>query len=116
MKLILFTICTLLSLCTALNQTSSARPHDPTGPKTLSRQVARYLTYPDVLQQADRAGVVVISFRIDTRQRMADIRVHSGNEALNAELIRQLLGKPIAGAGIDTQTRHTVRIRFTMND
>lgn len=76
------------------------------------QQLAKYISYPDVLQQTRKGGVVVIQFRVNAENELCQIEVLSQDEQLNAGLIRQLTGKKVANVAADPGEVHTVRLRF----
>ena len=79
---------------------------------TLEQQLAKYVSYPDALRPAQRAGVVVIQFRINADNELCQLEVFSQNEQINNALIQQLTGKKLVGYGSDSGELHTVRLRF----
>lgn len=79
---------------------------------TLEQQLAKYVSYPDALIPTQRAGVVVIQFRVNADSELCQLAVFSQNDQINASLIKQLTGKKLAGYGSDTPELHTVRLRF----
>ena len=82
-------------------------------PKTpLARQLAKYITYPDVLKQNDRASIVVIQFRVNEVNELCQLTVFSQNSEIDNALLRQLTGKKLVGYGSTTGELHTVRLRF----
>lgn len=85
------------TLCLALAITLRASSHKKiTLKQTLEQQIASYVLYPEVLQQIDNEDFVVIKFRVDGEQRLADLRISGGdNKTLNATLIKQLMGKKV---------------------
>ncbi len=78
----------------------------------LEQQLAKYISYPDALRPAQRAGVVVIQFRVNTDDRLSQLAVFSQNEQINSALLQQLTGKKLTGYGSDAGEVHTVRLRF----
>lgn len=78
----------------------------------LEQQLAKYISYPDALRPAQRAGVVVIQFRVNSENQVCQLAVFSQNEEINNALLRQLTGKKIVGYGSDASELHTVRLRF----
>lgn len=79
---------------------------------TLEQQLAKYVTYPDVLKPTQLAGVVVIQFRVNAASEICHLDVLSQNEQLNNALIRQLTGKKIKGYDGNSGELHTVRLHF----
>ncbi|WP_128546078.1 energy transducer TonB [Larkinella soli] len=91
---------TLMIFCTlCLTLAMSLRASNPkkiTLKQTLEQQIASYISYPEVLLQAESEGVVVIRFRIDANNRLTDLQVYDGEDGkLNATLIKQLNGKKV---------------------
>jgi hypothetical protein len=78
----------------------------------LEQQLAKYISYPDALRPTQRAGVVVIQFRVNSDSELCQLEVFSQNEQINNALLRQLTGKKLAGYGSDANELHTVRLRF----
>ncbi len=88
-------------------------PRKTKSPKaTIEKQLANYIAYPDALKSIQQPGVVVIQFRINTDSELCQLAVFSQNEELDANLIKQLTGKKLAGYGNNTGELHTVRLRF----
>ena len=79
---------------------------------TLEQQLAKYVSYPDVLKPTQRASIVVIQFRVNSDSELCQLAVFSQNEQLNNTLLRQLTGKKLAGYGSDAAELYTVRLRF----
>ncbi|AQG80249.1 hypothetical protein [Spirosoma montaniterrae] len=77
----------------------------------LEQQLAKYVSYPDVLQ-THKAGVVVIQFRVNAENELSQLEVFSQNQQLNNALKQQLTGKKLVGYGSDTGEVYTVRLRF----
>lgn len=106
----------LLTLVGFLATQAYATPTSPRKSKapkaTLERQLANYISYPDVLRPTQRAGVVVIQFRVNTDSELCQLMVFSQNEQINTSLIKQLTGKKLIGYGSDATELHTVRLRF----
>ena len=78
----------------------------------LEQQLAKYISYPDALRPAHRAGVVVIQFRVNADNKLCQLAVFSQNEQINNSLIKQLTGKKLTGYGSDSPELYTVRLRF----
>ena len=91
------TILIISTLCLALAITLRASGQKKiTLKQTLEQQIASYVLYPEILQQLDNEDFVVIKFRVDGEQRLADLRISSGdNKSLNATLNKQLMGKKV---------------------
>lgn len=79
---------------------------------TMEQQLAKYISYPDALKPTQRAGVVVIQFRVNAENELCQLEVFSQNEQINNALLRQLTGKKLEGYGSDAGELHTVRLRF----
>lgn len=86
------------------------KPNLPTA--TLTQQLAKYITYPDVLKPTKQAGVVVIQFRVNSADELCQLAIFSQNDELNHTLLRQLTGRKLTGYGSDMAELHTVRLRF----
>lgn len=78
----------------------------------LEQQLAKYISFPDALKPTQRAGVVVIQFRVNAENELCQLEVFSQNEQINNALLRQLTGKKLEGYGSDAGELHTVRLRF----
>lgn len=78
----------------------------------MEQQLATYITHPDVLKLSQRAGVVVIQFRVNADNQLSQLTVFSQNAQIDNALLRQLTGKRLAGYGSDVGELHTVRLRF----
>lgn len=106
----------LLTLVGFLATQATATPTSPRknrAPKvSLEKQLANYISYPDVLRPVGRAGVVVIQFRVNTDSELCQLAVFSQNEQINTDLLRQLTGRKLIGYASDAAQLHTVRIRF----
>ncbi|WP_266368752.1 energy transducer TonB [Tellurirhabdus rosea] len=81
----------------------------------LEQQLTNYISYPDVLQDGNREGVVVVQFKVNEENRMSQVAVLSQDEKLNNSLIKQLTGKKIEVAKAGSQEMHTVRLRFQLD-
>lgn len=79
---------------------------------TLEQQLAKHISYPDALRPTQRAGVVVIQFRVNADNELYQLEVFSQNEQINTSLLRQLTGKKLVGYGSESGELHTVRLRF----
>ena len=106
----------LLTLVGFLATQAIATPTSPRKTKSLKaasgKPLANYISYPDALKPAQRAGVVVIQFRVNTDSELCQLAVFSQNEQINASLIKQLTGKKLTDYGSDMTELHTVRLRF----
>ena len=80
--------------------------------RTLGEQVNAYLTYPELLKKSSTEGIVVIQFQVDEDNRLGKLQVHSGNEELNADLTRQLIGRRVYLTDSTPFDIHTVRLHF----
>lgn len=99
-------------LTTPVNATPSNVRKAKASKASLEQQLANYITYPDAFKAGQRAGVVVIQFRVDADDRLSQLEVFSQNKEINNELLRQLTGKKLTGYGSDAGEVHTVRLRF----
>lgn len=79
---------------------------------TLEQQLAKYISYPDVLNASKQAGVVVIQFRVNNASELCKLQVFSQNDKLNHTLLRQLTGKKLPGYGSIGLELYTVRLHF----
>lgn len=106
----------LLMLVGFLATQASATPTSPRKTRslkaTVEQQLANYISYPDALRPAQRAGVIVIQFRISADDKLCQLAVFSQNEQIDAGLIKQLTGKKLVGYGSDATELYTVRLRF----
>ncbi|MGA0557662.1 hypothetical protein ACO2Q8_13480 [Larkinella sp. VNQ87] len=80
--------------------------------RNLATQLSRYLQLPDALRQSRQGAVVLISFRIDADDRLADLQVHTSDRGLNESLARQLVGQKVVRTGPDRNAVQWVRLRF----
>lgn len=80
--------------------------------RSISEQVNSILTYPEILRKGNHAGIVVIQFRVDEENRVTKLQVHSGNDELNADLIRQLIGRKLYLTESTPFDTHIVRLHF----
>ncbi|MBC7571101.1 MAG: hypothetical protein H7319_15390 [Spirosoma sp.] len=111
MKKSLFLLTLVGFLATQAYATPTKRK--PQMPKAnLEQQLAKYISYPDVLKQTRQSGVVVIRFKVNADSKLAQLEVFSQNEQLNNSLLQQLTGKKLAGYGSDGNEVYTVRLRF----
>ncbi|MGA0559942.1 hypothetical protein ACO2Q8_24990 [Larkinella sp. VNQ87] len=112
------TVLIFSTLCLALAITLRASSHKKiTLKQTLEQQIASYVMYPDVLQEVDSDDEVVIKFRVDSQQRLADLRISDGdNKSLNATLIKQLMGKKIFlnEPNFNESQEYLARVRFRL--
>ena len=106
----------LLTLVGFLATQAYATPTSPRKAKapkvTLEKQLANYISFPDALAPIQRAGVVVIQFRVNADSELCQLTVFSQNEQINSSLTKQLTGKKLAGYSSDAAELHTVRLRF----
>ncbi|GAB4027220.1 hypothetical protein [Spirosoma gilvum] len=87
--------------------------HKPTAPQaTLEQQIARYVSYPNILKSTKLASVVVIQFRINEVNELCQLKVFSGNDELNHTLTRQLTSKKLVAYGRVPDEVYTVRLHF----
>ena len=92
---------------------SSETTHKPKELKaTLEQQLAKYISYPEVMKPNRQGGIVVIQFRVNEDHELCQLEVFSQNEQLNHTLLRQLTGKKLRGYGSDASERYTVRLHF----
>ncbi|GAB3643333.1 hypothetical protein [Spirosoma arcticum] len=104
---------TLVSFLTTQAYAAPTSPRKTKAPKaTLEQQLANYISYPDALRPTQKAGIVVIQFRVNAENKLCQLEAFSQNEQLNNSLMKQLIGKRLVGYGSDTTERHTVRLRF----
>ena len=113
---------TLLMLVGFLATQAYAAPITTYKPKsskatlTLEQQLAKHVSYPDVLKSNQQASIVVIQFRVNSANELCHVEVFSQNEQLNSELLRQLTGIKLKGYQHDLSEFaaqvHTVRLRF----
>jgi len=96
----------------------SAKPRakkEKMAPKqAIEQQLSSYIAYPEVLQQANREGVVVIRFKVNEDSRLGQLEVLSQDDKLNNSLIQQLTGKKVDLAKVNPEQTHTVRLRFQL--
>lgn len=109
-SLFLLTLVGFLATQATATPTSSRKTKAPKA--TLEKQLANYISYPDVLRPTGRAGVVVIQFRVNTDSELCQLAVFSQNEQINTGLIKQLTGRKLIGYSSDAAELHTVRLRF----
>lgn len=79
---------------------------------TMERQLAKFISYPDVLRSTRQSGIVVIQFCVNANNEVCQLEVFSQNEQLNNSLLQQLTGKKLVGYGSDTGERFTARLHF----
>ena len=114
MKKSLFLLTLVGFLATQAHATPTS-PHKVKSPRvaaTVAAQLANYIIYPDVLRPTQRAGIVVIQFRVNADNELCQLTVFSKNEEINNSLTKQLIGKKLIGYGSDAAELHTVRLRF----
>ena len=99
----------MLSLLFCAVQACSLRSTPEEG---LVVQLARYLTHPVIVCQSSRIDFVLISFRVDARERLTDLRVYTSNQEFNAVVVQHLTGKKIRNMGLNHERTQWVRIRF----
>ncbi len=109
-SLFLLTLVGFLATQAYATPTSPRKNKAPKAP--LGKQLANYISCPDVLRPCQRAGVVVIQFRVNTDSELCQLAVFSQNEQINTSLIKQLTGKKLLGYASDAAELHTVRLRF----
>lgn len=110
--LFLFTLVGFLATQAHATPTSPRKTKSPRVAATVEKQLANYISYPDVLRPTQRAGVVVIQFRVNADNELCQLTVFSQNEEINNNLAKQLTGKKLIGYGSDAAELHTVRLRF----
>lgn len=77
--------------------------------------MSNYISYPEVLKESNREGVVVIQFEVSEDSRVQKLKVLSENEQLNASLLKQLTGRKLDVLPTDTNQMQTVRLRFQID-
>ncbi len=82
----------------------------------LERSLARNLTYPDILRENGTNCVVMIRFTVNDDKRLARLEVFSGNDRLNADIARQLVGKKLNVTPDQLAETHLVRLHFQLTD
>ncbi|GAB3340120.1 hypothetical protein GCM10027299_53290 [Larkinella ripae] len=112
------TVLIISTLCLALAITLRASSQKKiTLKQTLEQQIASYVLYPEVLQQLDSEDFVIIKFRVDSEQRLADLRISDGdNKSLNATLIKQLMGKKVflTEPNANEHQEYLAKVRFRL--
>ncbi|MFC5412594.1 hypothetical protein ACFPMF_24935 [Larkinella bovis] len=112
------TVLIFSTLCLALAVTLRASSQKKiTLKQTLEQQIASYALYPEVLQQIDNDDFVIIKFRVDHEQRLADLRISDGdNKSLNATLIKQLMGKKVflTEPNANENQEYLAKVRFRL--
>ncbi len=111
MKKLLFLLTLVGFLATQAYATPTKNRKTKAPKATLEQQLAKYVSYPDVMP-ANKAGVVVIQFRVNAENELSQLEVFSQNQQLNNALTQQLTGKKLVGYGSDTGEVYTVRLRF----
>ncbi len=111
----------LFSLCLLLPYGAQADTHLFPGGKRppamlWQEQIVAYISYPEVLLQANREGIVALSYQVNADNRVSQVQVHASDERLKADLIKQLTGKKLYGSQPDQQKTHTIRLRFRLVD
>lgn len=112
MKKSLFLLALVGFLATQAYATPTSTRKTKVPKANMEQQLAKYISYPDALRQTQRAGVVVIQFRVNAENELCQLTVFTQNEQLNNALIRQLTGKKLVGYGSDADNLYTVRLRF----
>ncbi|GAB3541223.1 hypothetical protein [Spirosoma fluminis] len=113
-----FFLLTLVGFLSTQADATSIKARKPKAAKaTLAQQLARYVSFPDALRPASRAGVIVIRFRVNADNELCQLEVFSQNEQINTALIQQLTGRKLVGYESDASEyvpgeRHTVRLHF----
>ena len=111
MKKSLFLLTLVGFLATQAYATPTKRK--PLMPKAnLEQQLAKYISYPDVLRQTQQPGVVVIQFKVNADSKLSQLEVFSQNEQLNNSLLQQLTGCKLTGYATSGSEVYTVRLRF----
>jgi len=106
----------LLLALAATGVTAKPRSSKKAQPKQrLEQQLTNYVSYPDVLRDGNRSGVVVVQFKVSQDNRLSHVSVLSQDETLNNSLIKQLTGKKIDVAEAGSPQTHTVRLRFQLD-
>lgn len=82
----------------------------------LERSLARNLTYPDILRENSPNCVVMIRFTVNDDKRLSRLEVFSGNDRLNADIARQLVGKKLKVSQNQLAETHLVRLHFQLTD
>jgi hypothetical protein len=82
----------------------------------LERSLARNLTYPDILRENSLNCVVMIRFTVNDDKRLSRLEVFSGNDRLNADIARQLVGKKLNVTPDQLAETHLVRLHFQLTD
>jgi hypothetical protein len=78
----------------------------------VGRQLEPYLTYPKILRDKNKGGIVVIRFYLTDGISIGRVKVFSENEELNSDLIRQLTGKKLLLKYSNPLYAHTVKLCF----
>ena len=82
----------------------------------LERSLARNLTYPEILRENSTNCVVMIRFTVNDDKRLSRLEVFSGNDRLNADIARQLVGKKLNVSPDQLAETHLVRLHFQLTD
>lgn len=82
----------------------------------LERSLARNLTYPEILRENSLNCVVMIRFTVNDDKRLSRLEVFSGNDRLNADIARQLVGKKLNVSPDQLAETHLVRLHFQLTD
>lgn len=79
--------------------------------KSLEDQIAACIHYPQALKNI-KAGIVAVSFRVDSANRITEVQSHSGILELDRYLMGALWGKKLKLSGQVQPEQYLVRIRF----
>ncbi len=82
----------------------------------LERSLARNLTCPDILRESGTNCIVMIRFTVNDDKRLSRLEVFSGNDRLNADIARQLVGKKLNVSLDQLAETHLVRLHFQLTD
>lgn len=78
----------------------------------LTAQLAPYLADPSIVQPIRQLGPVLISFRLNTDERLTDVRVYTNNQTFNTAVVQRLTGRKISSTGLPHQRTQWIRMRF----
>jgi hypothetical protein len=87
-----------------------------TATSRLERSLASYLTYPEILRERSLNCVVMIRFTVNDDKRLSRLEVFSGNDRLNTDITRQLVGKKLNVSPDQLAETHLVRLHFQLTD
>lgn len=108
-----FTLLMLVGFLATQAYAATPLKHRPKSPQAnLEQQLAKFISYPDVLKATKSSGIVVIQFRVDENNKLCQLEVFSQNKQLDNTLLRQLTGKKLKGYGGDWGELYTVRLHF----